>query len=146
MSRPLHEPPRPSLGYRLMQAMAGPALKRMRLSCREFAFLCSLRMDRPLSFSERLRFRLHATMCGLCRLLPRQLEAIRSTVRSRSAAEPGEGCEASEPAPADGDRLGPEACRRIRSLLAAAAPDGSQMREGEGEGSRGTRGRPPETG
>ncbi len=78
MSCPAEIPPPPPRGYRLMQAMMAPMMKRFGLSCREFAELTSLRMDRPLSFSESFRFRFHAMMCGVCRHFPAQFEEIRS--------------------------------------------------------------------
>ncbi len=74
--------PKPPRSYRLMQALLGPVMKPMRLSCRDFAELCSLKLDRPLTFSESLRYRFHALMCGVCRRLPRQFDAIRDVMNS----------------------------------------------------------------
>lgn len=87
MSCPIETPPPPPRGYRLMQAMMGPMMKRLGLSCREFAELCSLRMDRPLTLPESLRYRFHAMMCGICRRLPAQFDAIRSALHSCERAE-----------------------------------------------------------
>jgi len=78
MSCPAETPPPPPRGYRLMQVMMGPVLGAFGLSCREFAELSSLRMDRSLTVSEALRFRFHSMMCGVCRRLPAQFEAMRS--------------------------------------------------------------------
>ena len=63
-----------------MQALLGPVMKPMRLSCRDFAELCSLKLDRPLTFSESFRYHFHALMCGVCRRLPRQFDAIRDAM------------------------------------------------------------------
>lgn len=74
--------PRPPLRYRLMQALMGPVMRPLKMSCRDFAELCSVKMDRPLTFSESLRYRFHALMCGVCRRLPRQFDAIREAMTS----------------------------------------------------------------
>lgn len=63
-----------------MQAMMAPMMKRFGLSCRAFAELASLRMDRPLTTSESIRFRFHSMMCGVCRRLPSQFEAMRDVL------------------------------------------------------------------
>ena len=49
----------------------------MGISCRHFATLCSERLDRPMTASERLRLRFHGLMCQVCRPLPRQFENLR---------------------------------------------------------------------
>ncbi|MEX2581389.1 MAG: hypothetical protein WD342_20195 [Verrucomicrobiales bacterium] len=82
MSCPAETPPPPPRGYRFVQTMMGPLMKRLGLSCREFAELASLRMDRPLTRSEAMRFRFHSLMCSVCRRLPGQFEAMRSVLRS----------------------------------------------------------------
>lgn len=128
MSPPAESPPPPPRSYRLMQAMAAPMMKRLGLSCREFAKLASLRMDRPLTISETVRFRFHAMMCGVCRRLPSQFEAMRSVLHrcqthGASGDVPGE----AEEAPAtitDDVRLDPAARKRILERLGAVDSPG----------------------
>lgn len=115
MSCPVEAPPPPPRAYRLMQAMMGPMMKHFGLSCRQFAELCSLRMDRPLTFSESLRYRFHAMMCGICRRLPAQFEAICSALHSCESAE----TEVPIPDSLDWASLDVEARERILERLGA---------------------------
>jgi len=116
MSCPLHEPPRPPLGYRAMQAMAGPLLKRMRLSCRDFANLASQRLDHPLTASERFRYHFHALLCSVCRRLPEQFELIRSSLHDCGS----DGSDGEEEPKAELDAAARE---RLRTRLALAGAD-----------------------
>ena len=104
--------PPPSLRYRLIQGAMCPLLKLFGMSCRQFAELAALRLDRPLKASESLRFRFHSMMCGVCRPLPTQLENIRKLTRRAWEDEKPEG--ESPEAPAE---LESEAKRRIRACL-----------------------------
>ena len=70
------------MSYRLMHVMLWPVLKMARLSCRHFAELSGARMDRRLTWSEGLRFRVHSMVCAVCRRLPGQFVALRELVRA----------------------------------------------------------------
>lgn len=108
-----HTPPRPGIGYRLMQGMTWPMMKMLGLSCRSYAELCSTRLDRSLTFSERLRFRFHGLMCHLCRPLPRQFEHLRALTRCVACEDPAHSHDASAPT----EVLGEDAVQRIRHAL-----------------------------
>ncbi|MDB4673277.1 hypothetical protein OAF27_00550 [Verrucomicrobiales bacterium] len=73
--------PPPGLRYRLTKGIMSPILKLCGLSCRQFAELAAVRLDRPLKLQEALRFRMHRIMCGVCRPLPQQLENLRKLTR-----------------------------------------------------------------
>ena len=73
--------PRPSLTYRIMQAMMWPMLKAFGMTCETIFELSSAQMDRKLTRGETLRLRLHLIMCGLCRKLPAQFQRLRDLVR-----------------------------------------------------------------
>lgn len=107
---PSSHPPAPCLSYRLMQSMMWPVMKIMGLSCRHFAALSSLRLDRSLTLSETLRFHAHRIVCTLCRPLPKQLEHLRALTR----------CTACESAPTPEATLDDDALTRIRSALEEA--------------------------
>lgn len=47
------------------------------LSCREVARLASERLDRPLTWRERMAFRFHLMMCRTCTRYARQLAWMR---------------------------------------------------------------------
>jgi len=122
MTSPPDMHPKPPVRYRLVQAMMGPLLKRVGLSCRQFAELASVRMDRPLTGSEAVRYRLHRIMCALCRRLPSQLEDVCTAARcsGRHDDEDGDGDDDAEDEGEFGPGLGPVAKQRIRSRLAAS--------------------------
>jgi len=73
--------PPPPLRYRLIYGILCPVMKLVGLSCRQFAELAAHRFDRPLTKFENLRFRFHRMMCGLCRPLLAQLDALRKLTR-----------------------------------------------------------------
>lgn len=104
--------------YRLMHAVMCPVMKLFGLSCRQFAGLAALRMDRPLGRLESARFHFHRTMCGLCRRLPAQLENLR--ILTRCVCRPDRENEA--PATSAGGELSPEARERIRQALCKEGP------------------------
>lgn len=110
---PTHTPPRPGLGYRVIHVVMGPMMEWFGLSCRSYAELCSARLDRPLTASERLRFRFHGLMCHLCRPLSKQLEHLRALARCAGCEDPAH----TEAAAAPAEALGEEAARRIRRAL-----------------------------
>ena len=68
-----------------MQRAMAWAMCWLGLSCRSYAVLASRRRDRPLTLGERIRFRMHGLICGLCRRLPRQLQAMRDLVECSDA-------------------------------------------------------------
>lgn len=96
-----------------MQAMTWPMMKLLGLSCRQFAVLTSLRLDRPLTFIERLCFHMHSLLCHVCRPLPKQLENLRRLTRCCDQSHNEE--------PAATASLPPEAEERIREALRADA-------------------------
>lgn len=108
-----HVPQRPGIGYRMMQGMTWPMMKVLGMSCRHFAELCSLRLDRPLGFWEDVRFRCHGLMCHLCRLLPKQLKHLRALVHGLACDDPAHHHETDLPTEA----LSPDAERRIHQAL-----------------------------
>lgn len=71
----------PPLFYRATQAMMGPLMKSLGMSCETFHRLASEAMDRKLTAGEALRYRLHMVMCGVCRRLPMQFRRLRELVR-----------------------------------------------------------------
>lgn len=102
-----------------MQMMVAPLLKWCGLSCREFAELCSLRLDRPLTGFEQVRYRFHAGMCEVCRRLPAQFDAIREAIHSCH--------EHDEPVAAESAcRLDDEARERIVETLCGIADSGKE--------------------
>lgn len=110
----------PPLRYRMMHAVMCPVMKLFGLSCRQFAELASVRMDRPLRKLESLRFLFHRAMCGLCRRLPGQLANLRTIIRCVCQADLEE-----KPAAAEEADLSPKARQRIREALAAESRSSS---------------------
>ena len=53
----------------------------MILSCREATRLASQGLDRPLSFGERVRLRLHLAICSGCANFTRQIALARRAVQ-----------------------------------------------------------------
>jgi hypothetical protein len=54
------------------------------LTCKEASRLVSHRQDRPLSFRERWKLRIHLWMCGNCRRFERQIGLMRRLLRQVS--------------------------------------------------------------
>jgi predicted anti-sigma-YlaC factor YlaD len=50
------------------------------LSCKEVSNLLSDRLDRKLSFMERVRLRMHLAMCTACSRVGRQLGFLREAL------------------------------------------------------------------
>ena len=46
------------------------------LTCKEAIYLASKKLDKNLTFQERIGFLLHTAMCGLCRHYARDMEAL----------------------------------------------------------------------
>lgn len=45
-------------------------------NCKEVASLVSQKLDRDLSFAERLHLRMHLVMCFMCRRFSRQIQTV----------------------------------------------------------------------
>ena len=52
----------------------------MKISCKEASRLISQSMDERLSFGQRLRLRLHLTLCDACRNFKSHLQLLRRGV------------------------------------------------------------------
>lgn len=104
-----HSPPKPPLGYRLMQAMMWPLLKLTGMTCRDALRLSAERMDAPLNPADSLRLRMHLLVCGICRRLPAQFENLRQWVHACHHEE--------DPEKEDQAPLSPEARERILNHL-----------------------------
>ena len=52
-----------------------------KIECRRAHQLLSQQMDAPLSPVDRARLELHLAVCGLCTLVARQFQSLRSAVR-----------------------------------------------------------------
>ncbi len=51
------------------------------IPCRSAHRLISAGMDRPLGLGERLRLRLHLSMCTMCSRVDRQVHLLRDALR-----------------------------------------------------------------
>lgn len=51
------------------------------LNCKDFAALESQRLDRPLTFRDRLAIRIHLVFCPPCHCIRDQFESIRNACR-----------------------------------------------------------------
>ncbi|WP_200271849.1 hypothetical protein [Luteolibacter pohnpeiensis] len=60
----------------------GLPLKWLGISCRDFALLASLEMDRKLTRAEKFRMRFHGAICQFCRELPEQFNQLRQLARN----------------------------------------------------------------
>lgn len=58
------------------------------LNCHDATFLMSQRQERRLSFSERMKLRLHMTMCRGCANFDRQLPDLGRAARAFAAKNP----------------------------------------------------------
>lgn len=110
-------PPSPPLSYRLMHAVMWPLLMPLRMSCRHFARLCSERLDRSLTFYERVCLRMHRLICGVCRPLPGQLEKLHHLAR----------CCGEPPAPEEG---GAELSSEARTAICEALQNETRKPDG----------------
>ena len=59
------------------------------LNCHDATFLLSQIRERPLSFSERMKLRLHVTMCRGCANFERQLPELGTAARNFAAQDDG---------------------------------------------------------
>ncbi len=58
------------------------------LKCREAAQLASRRMDRPLSFGERISLRVHLSICDGCTNFAKQIAFLRTAIARLGSREP----------------------------------------------------------
>jgi hypothetical protein len=94
-----------------MQAVMGPLLRALGMSCRDITELSAARLDRKLTLGETMKLRMHTIMCALCRPLPRQFANLRELVRHAH--------EDPSPDPVPGPELSAEARARIAGSLPA---------------------------
>ncbi|MFV1995808.1 MAG: hypothetical protein ACC661_10260 [Verrucomicrobiales bacterium] len=109
---PPRTPPTPARSYRVMHAVIGPFMNILGLSCRHFSELCTARQDRSLTFPEKVRFRIHAIICSLCRPLTRQFDNLNHLARCAEPKTENEPDSAASPAALD-----PAARERIHDAL-----------------------------
>lgn len=55
------------------------------MNCHDATFLLSQARERPLAFSERMKLRLHVTMCRSCANFERQLPTLTDAARNYAA-------------------------------------------------------------
>lgn len=55
------------------------------MNCHDATFLLSQARERPLAFSERMKLRLHVTMCRSCANFERQLPKLTDAARNYAA-------------------------------------------------------------
>ena len=58
------------------------------LKCREAARLASQRLDRPLSFGERVSLRVHLAICDGCTNFSKQVAFLRTAIARLGSREP----------------------------------------------------------
>lgn len=58
------------------------------LNCHDATFLISQRRERELTFSERMKLRLHVTVCSGCANFERQLPQLGDAVRAFASHPP----------------------------------------------------------
>jgi len=102
--------------YRLFAAVAGPLEKMLGITCRDYTQLASVKLDQPLSVSERRRYFFHRLMCDICR---RQEKRLRQLNRLASATLKQAGDDAMV-------KLDDEARGRIRHRILEELKNGSQ--------------------
>jgi hypothetical protein len=60
------------------------------MDCHDATFLMSQRRERKLTFSERMKLRLHIGICPGCARFERQLPSLGAAARTFAAARPDE--------------------------------------------------------
>ena len=76
--------------YSALAAVAGPLEKILGITCRDFTWLASAKLDRSLTFVERGQYLLHRLVCSLCRKQERrmrQLNRLAGDVLTRAGDE-----------------------------------------------------------
>jgi hypothetical protein len=61
------------------------------MNCHDATFLLSQGRDRKLSFSERMKLRLHTSMCSACGNFERQLPQLGAAARNLAGSQDREG-------------------------------------------------------
>lgn len=51
------------------------------LTCKEASFLASKKLDKKLTYRERIDFYLHTVMCSLCRHYAKEIEALHKLMK-----------------------------------------------------------------
>lgn len=89
---PRPDDPRPASPrrYRIIARLESPLTRLAGMTCRDFARLSVVRLDRPLSGTERLRMRFHGMLCRLCRDFSGQFGVINDLVREAASDNGGE--------------------------------------------------------
>ena len=59
------------------------------MSCKETARLLSEGCDRPLSWPDKIKVRLHLAMCFVCRNFAKQIDMIRKLARTAGESDAG---------------------------------------------------------
>jgi len=83
-------------------------------ACKLATRLASDALERPLSFFEGLRLRLHLAMCSPCRLCKREMELLRNVLRRLQNREMSD-----MPSLSDSDR---QAIRRSLQKITTGSP------------------------
>lgn len=89
----------------------------MMISCKKASELTCVKLDRPLTFLETLRWRFHLFMCANCKAFQRQNETILRVIEQRFR-DPGR---LQDPGLAT---LPPDACERLKRRLEEPATTG----------------------
>lgn len=71
----------PPRSYRASHKVLGKPMHGLGLSCRHFAELVVESLDRELTRREAMRYRIHASLCAICRGFRDQMQALRVLVR-----------------------------------------------------------------
>ena len=62
--------------------MLNAMMKAMKMTCEQVYPLISESRDHPLSFLNRMRLKMHLTICGLCQIYQKQLDIICKLAQS----------------------------------------------------------------
>lgn len=84
MKPPLPPPPR---SYCRSHKLLGSGMHKLQISCSHFSDLTLQSMDRPLTLGEKLRFRLHFTICSVCRKFQKQMRSLTALVKGSFAEQ-----------------------------------------------------------
>ena len=57
------------------------------LTCKQASFLASKKLDKKLTFRERIDFSLHTAMCTLCRHYAKEIEALHKLMQKVGKTE-----------------------------------------------------------
>ncbi len=79
------KPPPPKKFYLRAHRVIGPCFHSLGISCRHFAELTLISIDRPLTLREKFRRALHFISCSVCRGFKRQMDSLTALVRSSFA-------------------------------------------------------------